>query len=190
MLHAGVSTAAVAYQFQCSQRAIQGLNQHFNETGRTSDRPRTGRPQVTTPREDQYLWNIQQKERFLTVTSSSTNALDRHVSHHTVIRRLREGGIRAYRPYRVLLLTDRHKLLRLQWATHHRCWALCDWHRVMFSNESRFCLSRADSRVRLYRRRNERYAQNCLLQAEPYGGGSVMVWCVICREQKSQLIIV
>ena len=96
MLQVGESTNAVARHFQCSVRTIQRLRQRVNETGQTSDRPRSGRPRVTTRGDDQYLRNIHLRDRFLTVTSSSENALAHRVSRHTVARRLREIGIRAY----------------------------------------------------------------------------------------------
>ena len=45
-----------------------------------------------------------------------------------------------------------------------------------FSDESRFYLQRGDGRVRVYRRRNERYADWCVLERDRFGGmGSVMV---------------
>ena len=53
--------------------------------------------------------------------------------------------------------------------------------RVLFTDESRFTLYRADGRRRVYRRRGERFAD---------GGGSVMVWGGIAHGIKSQLIIV
>jgi hypothetical protein len=52
--------------------------------------------------------------------------------------------------------------------------------RVLFSDESRFCLESSDRRVRVIRRPNERYAQCNILGKQPYGGGSFMVWDGVC----------
>ena len=49
----------------------------------------------------------------------------------------------------------------------------------VFSDETRFSLQRGDGRVREYRRRNERYADCCVLERDRLGGGgggSVVVW--------------
>ena len=45
---------------------------------------------------------------------------------------------------------------------------------VLFSDESRFSLSRADGRQRVYRRRGERYVDTCLTERDRFGGGSIM----------------
>ena len=63
------------------------------------------------------------------------------------------------------------------------------WQNVVFSDESRFNLSNADGRIRVYRRRHERYANNCVLQHNRYGGGGVMVWAAINHRFKSQLVV-
>ena len=49
----------------------------------------------------------------------------------------------------------------------------------MLSDKSRFYLHHADGRVIIYRRRNERYAQNFIREIYPYGGGGVMVRAAI-----------
>ena len=64
-----------------------------------------------------------------------------------------------------------------------------DWDNVLFSNEPRFRLSRADGRIRVYRRTGERHADCCVLQRDPFGGGSVMVWGGICDGRKTHLLI-
>ena len=49
---------------------------------------------------------------------------------------------------------------------------------------------RADGRRRVYRRREERFADACVVERDRFGGGSVMVWGGIAHGIKSQLIIV
>ncbi len=61
---------------------------------------------------------------------------------------------------------------------------------MLFTDESRFCLRRADGRERVYRRRGERYADACVRQVDRYGGGSVMVWGGISFNNRTELVIV
>ena len=61
---------------------------------------------------------------------------------------------------------------------------------MLFTDESRFTLYRADGRRRVYRRRGERFADACVVEWDRFGGGSVMVWGGIAHGIKSQLIIV
>ena len=46
----------------------------------------------------------------------------------------------------------------------------------MFSDEFEFNLSSPDRRVRVWRRRGERFHEDCIQQVVLHGGGSVMVW--------------
>ena len=74
---------------------ITRLIQRYRVTGRTADRPRSGRPRVTTANEDHHLRILHLRNRFLAVTSSAATGLGYVISRHTVRRRLRQHGIRA-----------------------------------------------------------------------------------------------
>ena len=64
------------------------------------------------------------------------------------------------------------------------------WAKVLFSDESRFNLTHHDDRIRSFRRRGERIADNCLIERDRFGGGSVMVWGGIMGRRKTNLIVV
>ena len=50
-------------------------------------------------------------------------------------------------------------------------------------------LSRADGRQRVWRRQGERYAEACVLQYNPWGGGSIHVWGGITCNNKTRLVV-
>lgn len=50
------------------------------------------------------------------------------------------------------------------------------WRNILFTDESRFCVSHCDGRVRVWRRRNERYADQNVLEVNVWGGPSIMIW--------------
>jgi len=64
------------------------------------------------------------------------------------------------------------------------------WSRVLFCDESRFNLSTADGRIRVFRRKGERFAQTCLLERHCFGEGRVMVWRGIIGGRKTDLVII
>ena len=105
----------------------------------------------------------------------------RRISDQIVRNRLRHAGIRARRPIRAIVLNQQHRQNRLQWAQTHRVWPQQRWRTVWFSDESRFLLQRADGRARVYRRRNERFATNCIQEVDRFGGGSVVMWAAISQ---------
>ena len=88
------------------------------------------------------------------------------------------------------VLTTRHRAARLQWAQRHFRMGRQQWARVLFSDEYRFNLSHHDGRIRDFRRRGERFADNCLIEMDRFGGGSVMVWVGIMCRRKTNLIVV
>jgi transposase len=55
MLQGGMMTADVARAINCKIRTVRCLRQSYRETGRTADRPRSGRPRVTSPTYDRYI---------------------------------------------------------------------------------------------------------------------------------------
>ena len=109
-----------------------------------------------------------------------------------MLRRLRQARqpIRQRRPYVGQVLTARHRAAGLQWAQWHFRWGRQQWARVLFSDESRFNLSHHDGRIRVFRRTGERFADNCLIERNRFGGGSVMVWGGIMGRRKTNLIVV
>ena len=98
--------------------------------------------------------------------------------------------LRPRRPYVGQVLKARHRAARLQWAQRHFCWGQQQWARVLFSDESRFNLSHHDGRILVFRRRGERFADNCLIETDRFGGGSIMVWGGIMGRRKTNLIVV
>ena len=69
-------------------------------------------------------------------------------------------------------------------------WTRAQWSSVVFSDESRFCLQQGDGRIRVWRKKGERYADCCVREQDRHRGGSVMVWGAIDTHEKSNLIII
>ena len=52
MLNAGTSATVISQHFGCTRKTIERLRRRFRVTGNVADRPRSGRPRVTTAVED------------------------------------------------------------------------------------------------------------------------------------------
>jgi len=171
LLAGGATQTEVARRFNVADLMITKLVTRINATGTTADRPRPGQPRVTSVCQDNYIRQRHLRNRFAT-TQSTANAMvgnrRRSMQHDTVINRLRERVIHCRRPAQCQALTQRHRLERQHWAlnSHRR-----QWDNVVFSDESRFNIHH-DGSVRIYRRRNERFANNCVHEVYPYGGGA------------------
>ena len=73
MLNAGMTMNAVAMNIECSTHAIRHLKQRFQATGCSEDRPRSGRPRVTTRGQGRYIRNTHLRNRFQTAAATAAN---------------------------------------------------------------------------------------------------------------------
>jgi transposase len=113
----------------------------------------------------------------------------RRIHANTVRNRLKEVGLKCRRPKKAVQLTLRHKRERLRWARAHLRMTRRQWGRVLFSDESKIMMSRADGRARVWRRRNERFAEACVQPFDRWGGGSIHVWAGISQFGRTDLVI-
>lgn len=188
-LEAGESQSSVARRLNVRQSTISRLWHRYTQHNSTRDRPRSGRPRVTTPAQDRYIRVLHLRNRAVTATYTADHVPGlRRVSPQTIRNRLREHGIRPMRPHTGPVLHPHHRRARLQWCRNVRAWNLLNWRRIWFSDESRFLLYRHDGRMRVYRRRNERYARQCVREVDRHGGGGVMMWGGISMNGRTQLV--
>lgn len=193
MLTSGMTQRRVARTLGVHVSTISRLWNRYNETGHTEDRPRAPRSRVTTPQQDRHIRLQHLRNRFLpaTVTAAQTRGRRQdRISDQTVRNRLREAGLHNRRPHRGLLLTPARRRVRLDWTRAHLGWGALGWSRVLFSDESRFKLSVADGRARVWRRRGERYDDVNVLERDRWGGPSVMVWAGISSRHKTDLVFI
>jgi transposase len=179
----------VARAINCNVCTVRRLRQRYRETGQTADRTRSGRPCVTTPAQDRYIRTSHLVDRYRMATTTARVTPETHnpsISAQTVLNRLREAGLR---PVVRQVLTRQHRQQSRLWAQTHRRWTRQDWQKVLFTDESRFCLTRGDGRIHVYRRRNERYTE----------ARTLLVLCVIscktrmsvfCHGQRSAWILI
>ena len=157
-LHAGQPARVIANDFNCNVRTIERLRVRYNATNSMNDRPRCGRPQVTTTRQNRLMVRQHLRNRFTRATETARQTVGTHqrpISADTVRHRLVASNLRCYHPARGPVLTPRHRQEHLQWALQRQNWRNQQWRNVIFSDESRYCISTADGRTRLWRRRGE-----------------------------------
>ena len=192
MLQAGSWVGDVARRFCVHPSTISRLRQRFHLTENTSDRPRIGQPPFTTPCDDRHIRVMHLRDRFRTATDTASEILGRagrRISAYTVKNRLRSYLLHARRPYRGPLLTDARRQARREWVRQRIRWNVQNWSRILFTDESRFCMSHSDGRLRVWRRTGERYSDACVRHQNRWGGPSVMVWTGISSLHCTELIV-
>ncbi|KAK7097906.1 hypothetical protein V1264_004812 [Littorina saxatilis] len=129
-LQDGVAARQVAQRLAVAPSVIIRLKQRFHATGRVQERQRSGRPRVTTQREDRFIQRQAMQQRMATANNTrqrlqaTTNTV---VSGQTIRNRLHNFGLRARRPVRGTTLTANHRAARRAWCTQHVRWQRQQW---------------------------------------------------------------
>ena len=119
MLQGGMRTADVVREINCNDHTVRHRRQHYRETGRTADRPRSGRPCVTTPAQDRYIRTSHLRDRYRMASTTAQVTPGMHnpsISAQTARNRLSEAGVTACRPVVRQVLTRHHRKQCLLWA--------------------------------------------------------------------------
>ena len=174
MLMQGQLQNQVAGHFGVNVSTKERLVRRLQETGGLADRPRSGRPRVTSRRQDRYIVVSHMHNRRLTAVECAPNIRGNHgrsINSKSVRNRLRKLGIRASRPYVGPHLTPARRQRRMAWVAAHapRRFSLRQWRQVFFTDESRFSLYRSDGRQRVYRRNGERFADASVVERNRFG---------------------
>ncbi|KAI2643086.1 Transposable element Tc1 transposase [Labeo rohita] len=127
-------------------------------------------------RGDRTLRKIVEKDRFQTSGDLRKQWTESGVetSRATVYRRVQEMGYRCRIPQVKPLLNQKQRQKRLTWATEKQHWTVAQWSKVLFSDESKFCMSFGNQGARVWRKTGEREMPKCLKSSVKYPQ-SVMV---------------
>ncbi|KAL0148351.1 hypothetical protein M9458_056331 [Cirrhinus mrigala] len=180
----GKTQKEISERIGCSQSAV---SRHLS--GKSVGRKKCGRKRCTTRRGDRTLRKIVEKDRFQTLGDLRKQWTESGVetSRATVYRRVQEIGYRCRIPQVKPLLNQKQRQKRLTWATEKQHWTVAQWSKVLFSDESKFCMSFGNQGARVWRKTGEREMPKCLKSSVKYPQ-SVMVW-VPCQLRSMQLAI-
>ena len=188
MLARSDNVSNVSRAFGCHRNTITRLRQRFQQTGGVADRRRPGRPRVK-PSNGQVHYadapstSFSNGDKFCKAVryQQTDSVAPPQASPETHSAKEALCGTSAYStssgcPFAV--------------GTKAFPFGATAVGSGSFSDEFRFNLIHHDGRIRVFRRREERFADNCLIESDRFGGGSVMVWGGIMGSRKTNLIAV
>ncbi len=149
----------IAKEADCSQNAV---SKHVNR--KLSGRKKCGRKRCTTNRENCSLMRIVKQNRFKNLGELHMEWTEAGVkaSRATTHRRVKEFGYSC-------------RQRRLTWAKEKKNWTVAQWSKVLFSDESKFCISFGNQGPRVWRKGGEAHSPSCLKSSVKFPQ-SVMIW--------------
>ncbi len=149
----------IAKEAGCSQSAV---SKHVNR--KLSGRKKCGRKRWTTNRENRSLMRIVKQNRFKNLGELHKEWPEAGVkaSRVTTHRRVKEFGYSCHQR-------------RVTWAKEKKNWTVAQWSKVLFSDESKFCISFGNQGPRVWRKGGEAHSPSCLKSSVMFPQ-SVMIW--------------
>ncbi len=142
-----------------------------------SGRKKCGRKRCTTNRENSSLMRIVKQNRFKNLGELHKDWTEAGVkaSRATTHRRVKEFGYSCRIPLVKLLLNHRQRQRHLAWAKEKKNWTVAQWSKVLFSDESKFCISFGNQGPRVWRKGGEAHSPSCMKSSVKFPQ-SVMIW--------------
>ncbi len=148
----------IAKEAGCSQSAV---SKHVNR--KLSGRKKCGRKRCTTNRENRSLMRIVKQNRFKNLCELHKEWTEAGVkaSRATTHRRVNEFGYSCRIPLVKPLVNHRQRQRRLTWAKEKKNWTVAQWSKVLFLDESKFCISFGNQGPRVWRKGGEAHSPSC-----------------------------
>lgn len=138
MLAKGKSYKFIADSLSVSIGFVRNVRAKKDAGLSQEDAPRTGRPTVTSPRQDRSIVRELERDPFASAATVRTSLELWAASLRTVRRRIRATGRRNYTARKKCCLSELARLRRLRFC---RRWRNFDFHNVIFTDEKRFCFA-------------------------------------------------
>lgn len=174
----GLTQQRIARKVNCSQGTVSKILQDYYKNKKLkNNRENCGSKRITSKRQDRCLRRITTKYRFRSVNFINNKWRESGVdaSVTTTRRRIHEFGFRSRVPKKKPFLSAKQKRRRLMWCRERLSWGTQEWNKVLFSDESVFCVSVGPQRNRVWRFTHEAFQANCLKRTVKFST-SIMVW--------------
>ncbi len=125
LIEEGRSRWSLAKEFNLTLSSVQNIFNRYAATGSYQHWPRSGRPPVTSLREDLFVTQKVQKNQYVTssvVAAYLNSNRETQVSSRTIRRRFNQIGLNSRRPAKGPPLTHKHQKDCLNFAKTHVSW--------------------------------------------------------------------
>lgn len=176
----GNSYSEIGNELNRSKSCIKTIIDRYNQTKSYDDRPRSGRPRISTDKDERLLVRLVKKNR----TSPSHVLADnwklsngKKASASLVRRRLLEKKLEWKYAVRKPRISKAQKKARKSFCLNVKSWSKAKWRQIMFSDEMNIEVDNRKNRIRIRRMTSEKYNEECIIKRTKQGSGSIGIWC-------------
>jgi len=170
----GEKVFKIAKKLNLSWSSVKTVITHYEKTQSYAPCRKSGRPRKTTIRNDRKIVNLALENRRVTLKNLGKLVREDHkieLCDKSIRKRLHEANLYGRAARKKPLLVKRHRDARLQWCRDKRSWTQRDWEKVLWSDESKFCLVGSVGCQRVWRRPGEALKPSCVTSTVKHGGG-------------------
>lgn len=176
MLKTGVSARQIAREYKLSYSGAKKLCAKLKVSGSCDRSPGSGRKRKTTERSDRFIVKCAKadnptKKAIADQLLAQTGA---KVCVKTIQRRLKQKGLAWRKKSKKPYVGEKNRVLRLSFAREHVNWSVHQWKRVVWSDESQFCLHNQSSQY-FWKTKDEKLS-NRAMQGTVKHQKSLNVW--------------
>lgn len=174
-----MSYSEISKQISRSRSTIQRTIDRFRNSGQVESKARSGRPSKLSVRDKRVIKRMVDQNHFTTARMISSELETHHntkVHPETVRRTIVRNGFKSCTPRKKPLVNKVNRQKRLAFAKEYVNKPPEFWHRVIFSDESKYNIFGSDGRIRVWRRPNDALNPKCTVKTVKHGGGGLMVW--------------
>lgn len=173
------SASVIAKAVGMTKRQILWRIEKLKKFGTMVQRPISGRPRKTTPKEDFLIVHQALQDPFTSAEMIRTSLPDLNVSKSTILRRLCESGkMGSFWAVKKPFLTKEHRHKRVEWAEKYKKWTPEQWNHVLWSDECTF-RQWSSRRYRVWRPLHSGY-QRKFIQPSIAHPAKINLWGCFC----------
>ena len=151
----GKTPLYISNKLNISRGSVYNYIDKYKKTSNVEPLPRSGRPRVSTEREDRQL--IQMSRTDPTLSLNQMVGFWNVGSRQTISNRLLDHGLESKKMQEKPLLSKKTQMTRLKWCKERENWSFAKWSSVTFSDESNFTLLNRKTTPFVRRFKHEKY---------------------------------
>ena len=180
MRQQGKTLETIGRELNRAISCIKRIIDRYNETNSYKDRPRSGRPRISTQKDDRNLIRLVKKNRnepSHVLANQWKLSNGKTASSSLVRRRLLANKLEWKFAVKKPRLSANHVKARKTFCKMVKSWPVSKWRQVLFSDEMNIEVDNRKNRICIRRTSVEKYNQDCIIQRAKQGSCSIGIWC-------------